>query len=319
MREITYAQASQEAIVEEFRRDEKTIHISAGAPANLRQEFGEERIKATPISESALAGAAIGLAGSGFRVVAGIGMATFGFVAMDQFVNQAAKITYMFGGQARFPIVYRMSNGLGASAAAQHSTNSYSMFMNVPGLKIILPSTPYDIKGLLKTAIRDDNPVISFEHMSLGRLTGEVPEEEYTIPLGVADIKKKGDDVTVVALSKMVHEALEAAEELEKEGISLEVIDPRTMVPMDSDTIRNSVARTGRLVVVDEACQTCGAAAEILSLVTEDNETFSKLKAPPKRVCGLDIPVPFSPPMEKYAVPDKEKIITAVKEIVGFS
>ncbi len=318
MREITYRQASQEAIVEEFRRDEKTVHMSADLPADLRREFGEARIRVTPVSESAMVGAAIGLAGSGFRPVANIRMATFGFVAMDQFVNQAAKITYMFGGQARFPILYRMSNGLGTSAAAQHSINPYSMFMNVPGLKIILPSTPYDVKGLLKTAIRDDNPVISFEHMGLGGLKGEVPEEEYTIPFGVADIKKKGSDVTVVALSKMVQEVLKIAEELEKEGISLEVIDPRTLVPLDRDTIRESVARTHRLVVVDEACLTCGAAGEILSLVAEDNSTFSQLKAPPKRVCGLDVPVPFSPPMEKYVVPDREKIIAAVKEVISY-
>jgi len=318
MREITYAQAAQEAIIEEFRRDEKTVHMSAELPGGLRREFGEDRIRVTPVSESAFAGAAIGLAGSGFRPVAEINLATFGFVAMDQLVNQAAKITYMFGGQAKFPILYRMRNGLGASAAAQHSTNSYSMFMNVPGLKIILPSTPYDVKGLLKTAIRDDNPVISFEHMALGGMKGEVPEEEYTIPFGVADIKRKGNDVTVVALSKMVPEVLGIAEELESEGISLEVIDPRTLVPMDRDTIRNSVARTGRLIAVDEACQTCGAAAEILSLVTEDNATFSRLKAPLKRVCGLDIPVPFSPPMEKFAVPDREKIIAAVKEVMAY-
>ncbi len=318
MREISYAQAAQEAIMEEFRRDEKTVHMSAELPGSLRREFGEVRIRVTPVSESAFAGAAIGLAGSGFRPVAEINLATFGFVAMDQLVNQAAKITYMFGGQAKFPILYRMRNGLGASAAAQHSTNSYSMFMNVPGLKIILPSTPYDVKGLLKTAIRDDNPVISFEHMALGGLKGEVPEEEYTIPFGKADIKRKGSDVTVVALSKMVQDVLKIAEELENEGISLEVIDPRTLVPMDRDTIRNSAARTGRLIAVDEACQTCGAAAEILSLVTEDKATFSRLKAPVKRVCGLDIPVPFSPPMEKYAVPDREKIIAAIKEVMAY-
>jgi pyruvate/2-oxoglutarate/acetoin dehydrogenase E1 component len=318
MREITYAQAAQEAIVEEFRRDNKTIHMSAELPRGLRHEFGDDRIRVTPVSESAFAGAAIGLAGSGFRAVADINLATFGFVAMDQMVNQAAKITYMFGGQARFPILYRMRNGLGASAAAQHSTNSYSMFMNVPGLKIILPSTPYDVKGLLKTAIRDDNPVISFEHMALGGLKGEVPQEEYTIPFGKADIKRKGSDVTVVALSRMVQDVLSIAEELESEGISLEVIDPRTLVPMDRDTIRNSVARTGRLVAVDEACQTCGAAAEILSLIAEDSATFSRLKAPTKRVCGLDIPVPFSPPLENYAVPDREKIIAAVKEVMAY-
>jgi pyruvate/2-oxoglutarate/acetoin dehydrogenase E1 component len=318
MREITYRQAGNEALLEEFRRNEKTVHLSADLPADLRQEFGEDRIRVTPVSESAMVGAAIGLAGSGFRAVANVRMATFGFVATDQFVNQAAKITYMFGGQAKFPILYRMSNGLGSSAAAQHSVNPYSMFMNVAGLKIILPSTPYDVKGLLKTALRENNPVISFEHMGLGGLTGEVPEEEYLIPFGVADIKRKGTDVTVVALSKMVHDALAVAETLAKEGISVEVIDPRTLVPMDRDTIRKSVARTGRLVVVDEACQTCGAAGEILSLIVEDDTTFSKLKAPTKRVCGLDVPVPFSRPMELYVVPDKDKIMAAIRGVMAY-
>jgi len=318
MREVTYRQAGNEAIIEEFRRNKKTVHMSADLPADLRQEFGEARIRVTPVSESAMAGAAIGLAGSGFRAVANIRMATFGFVAMDQFMNQAAKITYMFGAQARFPILYRMSNGLGQSAAAQHSINPYSMFMNVPGLKILLPSTPYDLKGLLKTALRDDNPVISFEHMGLGGVKGEVPEEDYTVPFGQADIKRKGTDVTVVALSKMVHDVLAVAEELATEGISVEVIDPRTLVPLDRETIRKSVAKTGRLVAVDEACQTCGAAAEILSLIVEDTDTFRKLKAPTKRVCGLDVPVPFSPPMEQYVVPDKAKITAAIKEVMRY-
>src|SRR3990170_1508534 len=318
MREVTYRQAGNEAIIEEFRRNKKTVHMSADLPADLRQEFGEARIRVTPVSESAMVGAGIGLAGSGFRAVANIRMATFGFVAMDQFMNQAAKITYMFGAQARFPILYRMSNGLGQSAAAQHSINPYSMFMNVPGLKIILASTPYDIKGLLKTALRENNPVISFEHMGLGGVKGEVPEEEYLIPFGVADIKRKGTDVTLVALSKLVHDALAVAEELSKEGISVEVIDPRTLVPMDRDTIRKSVARTGRLVVVDEACQTCGAGGEILSSVVEDDAIFSKLKAPAKRVCGLDVPVPFSRPMELYVVPDKAKITAAIKQVLAY-
>lgn len=318
MREITYNQASEEALKEEFRRDEKMVHLSADIPYELRQEFGEARVRVTPVSESAFVGAAIGLAGSGFRAVADIRMATFGFVAFDQMVNQAAKITYMFGGQARFPILYRMRNGLGQCAAAQHSVNPYSMYMNVPGLKIILPSTPYDVKGLLKTAIRDDNPVISFEHMTIGGVTGEVPEEEYTIPFGQADIKKKGNDVTVVALSKMVHDVLEVAEEMETQGISIEVVDPRTLVPLDRQTIRNSVAKTGRLVVVDEACQTCGAASEILSVIVEDDETFKRLKAPTKRVCGLDVPIPFSRPMELYVVPDKEKIKAAVNQVMSY-
>lgn len=318
MREITYMQASAEALQEEFRRNDKLIHIAEDIAFDLKQEFGEARVWQTPIAESSFVGAAIGLAGSGFRVVADLRMATFGFVAFDQFVNQAAKITYMFGGQAKFPILYRMRNGLGVSAAAQHSTNPYSMYMNAAGLKIILPSTPYDVKGLLKTALRDNNPVISFEHMTLGGVKGEVPEEEYTIPFGLADIKREGTDVTVIALSKMVYLALETAEELEKQGVSVEVVDPRTLVPMDRDTIRNSVAKTGRLVVVDEACQNCGAAAEILSLVVEDEKTFKRLKAPTKRVCGLDVPVPFSQPMELYSIPSKERIIVAVNQVLSY-
>jgi pyruvate dehydrogenase E1 component beta subunit len=210
-----------------------------------------------------------------------------------------------------------MTVGAGISAAAEHSVSPYSMYMNVPGLKIILPTTPYDVKGLLKTALRDDNPVVSFEHILLGGVTGEVPEDEYFIPFGQASIKKEGTDVTVVALAKMVYEALEAAEELAGEGISLEVIDPRTLVPLDSETILASVKKTGRLVVVDEACQTCGAAAEIVALVTADRATFSKLKAAPARVCGFDIPIPFSPPMEKYAVPDKARIVEAARDVMG--
>ncbi len=317
MRKITYDQAAAEALLEEFRRDPKTVHLSTDIPPDLRQEFGEERIRQTPISEASFVGAAIGLAGSGFRPVVNVRMATFGFVAMDQFVNQAAKITYMFGGQARFPIVYRMTVGASKSFAAQHSISPYSMYMNVPGLKIILPATPYDIKGLLKTAIRDDNPVICFEHMALGAMEGEVPEEEYLLPFGQAVIRREGTDVTVVALAKMVHDALAVAEELEKEGISAEVIDPRTLNPLDKETIKASVAKTGRLVVVDEACITGSAAAEFTAFVVEDAPTFKRLKSSPKRVCGLDVPIPYSPPMERYALPDREKIKAAIKEVMA--
>ncbi len=317
MRRISYNQASSEALVEEFRKNEKLVHMAEDMPPELLSEFGAERIRMTPISESAFVGAAIGLAGSGFRAVADVRMATFAFVAFDQFVNQAAKITYMFGGQAKFPILYRQRNGLGASAAAQHSVNPYSMYMNVPGLKIIIPSTPYDVKGLLKTALRDDNPVISFEHMKLGMMEGEVPEQEFTIPFGQASIVREGTDVTVVAISLMVHEAMAVAESMAKRGISVELIDPRTLVPLDKETIKNSVKKTGRLVVVDEACRTCGAAAEIVSVVVEDAEVFRSLKAPAKRVCGLDVPVPFSPPMEQFAIPDKARIAEAINQVLG--
>ena len=316
-RELTYQQAAMEGLQEEFRRDGKTLHFSEHLNEPLRQEFGDARVRETPISESAFVGAAVGLAGSGYRPIVDVGMATFGFVAMDQMINQAAKITYMFGGQARFPILYRMTVGTGMSMAAQHCISPYAMYMNAPGLKIILPSTPYDMKGLIKAAIRDNNPVISFEHIALGDMTGPVPTEEYVVPLGVSDIKRRGSDVTVVALAKMVHLALEAATELEKEGISLEVIDPRTLVPLDSDTIRESVAKTGRLVVVDEACTTCGAAAEVISRVVEDRKVYTALKSHPRRVCGADVPIPFSPPMEQSVVPDKAKIVAAIREVLA--
>jgi pyruvate/2-oxoglutarate/acetoin dehydrogenase E1 component len=316
MRKITYAEAAMEALQEEFRRDDRTVHLATDMNEPLLEEFGGERVRSTPISESAFVGAAIGLAGSGFRPIVDIRMATFGFVAMDQMMNQAAKITYMFGGQAKFPILYRMTVGAGMSMAAQHSINPYPMYMNIPGLKIILPSTPYDVKGLLKTAIRDNNPVISFEHMGLEELMGEIPVEEYTLPLGQAITRKEGDDVTVVALAKMVHLSLEVAEEMEEEGISIEIIDPRTLNPLDRKSIKTSVIKTGRLVVVDEACRTCGTAGEIISSVVEDTEVFTGLKASPKRVCGLDVPIPFSIPMESYVVPDKEKIAAAIREVM---
>lgn len=316
MRKISYAEAALEALQEEFRRDDKTVHLATDIPEPLLEEFGEERIRCTPISESAFVGAAIGLAGSGFRPVVDIRMATFGFVAMDQMMNQAAKITYMFGGQAEFPILIRMTVGTGMSMAAQHSINPYPMYMNIPGLKIILPSTPYDVKGLLKTAIRDNNPVVSFEHMGLEGLIGEVPEKEYTLPFGQASVRKEGSDVTVVALAKMVHLCLEAAEEMEKDGISVEIIDPRTLMPLDRESFKTSVMKTGRLVVVDEACRTCGTAGEIISSVVEDIKVFNSLKASPKRVCGLDVPIPFSRPMERYVVPDKEKIASAIRAVM---
>jgi len=316
MREITFEQAILEAIQEEFRRDPRTVHFSTNLPRELCEEFGAGRIRVTPVAESSFVGAAIGLAGSGFRTVVNIRMATFGFVAMDQLMNHAAKITYMFGGQASFPVLYRMTVGGGIAAAAEHSVSPYPMYMNSPGLKIILPSTPYDAKGLFKTALRDNNPVVSFEHITFADMKGEVPEDEYFVPFGQAAIRREGSDVTVVGLAKMAHEALAAADDLAAEGISMEVIDPRTLVPLDTGTILESVRKTGRLVVVDEACQTCGAAAEILALATSDKTTFARLKAAPARVCGLDVPIPFSPPLERFALPDKAAIVEAVREVM---
>ncbi|HSW58054.1 MAG TPA: transketolase C-terminal domain-containing protein [Dehalococcoidales bacterium] len=317
MREINCEQAGLEAIQEEFRRNSKTVHMSTDMPLELLQEFGPDRIRMTPIAENSFCGAAIGLAGSGYRTVVNLRMATFSFVAMDQIFNHAAKITYMFGGQAKFPILYRMTIGAGIGGAAEHSISPYPMYMNVPGLKIILPSNAYDLKGLLKTALRENNPVVSFEHALLGGVQYPVPEEEYLIPFGQASVIRKGKDVTLVALSKMVQEALAAADELKQEGISVEVIDPRTLVPLDKEAIFKSVRKTGRLVVVDEACQTCGAAAEIIALVTGQKTVFAALKATPARVTGLDVPIPFSPPMEKFAIPDKNKVMDAVYEVMG--
>jgi len=312
-KEITYAQAGLEAIIEEMRRDPKTFHLGTDAPAPLVEAFGSERVRPTPIAESALTGIAVGAAGSGYRPIVNWSQVTFSFVAMDQIVNQAAKIHYMFGGQVTFPILFRATVGGGTRRAAQHSQSPYSMFMNVAGLKIILPSTPYDLKGMLKSAVRDNNPVISFETDRLAGLAGEVPDEDYTIPLGQADVKREGKDVTIVALAWLVHEALAAAETLAAEGISVEVVDPRSLVPMDADAIRASVQKTGRLVVADEAGPTCGASAEIAALATEDPATFKALKAPVKRVCALQVPIPYSPGLEDHVFPDREKIAEGVR------
>jgi acetoin:2,6-dichlorophenolindophenol oxidoreductase subunit beta len=319
MRQISYAAAAMEAMLEEMRRDPRTIHLATDAPSPLVKEFGAQRVRGTPITEAAFTGMAIGAAGSGYRPIVNWSMVTFGFVAMDQMVNQASKIHYMFGGQAKFPIVFRASVGGGRQLAAQHSQSPYSMFMNLAGLKMILPSTPYDMKGLLKAAIRDDNPVLSFESSRLMGIRGDVPEEEYIVPLGKADIKREGSDVTVVALAWMVHEALAAAEALQQEGISVEVIDPRTLVPMDAATIRASVQKTGRLVVADEAGPTAGASAEIATLVTEDRTTFARLKAPVKRVCALQVPIPYSPALENQVFPDRKKIAAGVREVMTVS
>ena len=317
MRELTYAQAGVEAVAEEMRTDPRIFYMCTDPNMTLVKEFGEKRIKATPIAEAALTGIAIGAAGSGYRPIMDWRQVTFSFVAMDQIVNQAAKIHYMFGGQRTFPILYRANVGGGTRLAAQHCQCPYSMFMNLSGLKMFLPSTPYDLKGLLKTAIRDNNPVISFESNRLLTTKGPVPEEDYSIPLGVADIKRKGSDVTVVAIAWLVHEALAAAEELAKSGISVEVVDPRTLVPLDVETIRNSVRKTGRLVVADEAGPTAGFSAEVAAVATEDPATFARLKAPVRRVCALNVPIPYSPNLEDFVFPDRKRIIAGIHEVLG--
>jgi len=305
-----------EALTEEMRRDPKTFHLSTDAPEPLLAEFEAERVRSTPIAESALTGMAIGAAGSGYRPIVDWRLVTFSFVAMDQIVNQAAKIHYMFGGQARFPIVFRTGVGGGTRRAAQHSQSPYSMHMNLAGLKMVLPSTPYDVKGLIKTAVRDDNPVIVFEADRLGALEGEVPEEEYLVPFGSADIKREGGDVTVIALAWLVHEALAAAELLAAEGIEVEVIDPRSLVPMDADTLRAAVRRTGRVVIADEANPTAGAAAEIATVLTEDPETFRALKAAPRRVCAAPVPIPYAPGLEDHVFPNRDRILEAVRGVL---
>jgi len=273
-------------------------------------------VRFTPISEAVLTGMGLGAAGCGFRPIVNWRMVTFSFVAMDQIVNQASKIRYMFGGQADFPVTYRCTTGGGIGLAAQHSQSPYSMWMHLAGLKIILPSSPADAKGLLKSAIRDNNPVVSFECSRLATATGPVPDGDHLVPIGVAEVKRAGTDVTIVGLAYYVSEALAVAEELAREGISVEVVDPRTLVPMDADTLRASVRKTGRVVIVDEAPATCSAASEIAALLAEDPETFRALKAPVRRVCAVPVPVPYSPTLERAALPSREDIKAAVYDVL---
>jgi pyruvate/2-oxoglutarate/acetoin dehydrogenase E1 component len=282
----------------------------------LAEEFGIERVRDTPISESAFVGAGIGAAMTGMRPIVEVRFTDFLFVAMDQLANQAAKLRFMTGGQVKLPLVFRAALGGGLSAGAHHSQCPEALFMHIPGLKIAMPSTPYDAKGLFKTAVRDDNPVMFFEHKCLYGTKCYVPEDEYTIPFGAAEVKKEGKDVTLVATSLMVHKSLAAAKKLENEGIGVEVIDPRTLVPLDKQTILNSVEKTSKLVIVGEDCKTCGVGAEIAAVVAE--EAFSYLAAPIKRVAVLDVPIPFSPELEKRTIPDENSIIDGVKEVVNW-
>ncbi|HVP16871.1 MAG TPA: alpha-ketoacid dehydrogenase subunit beta [candidate division Zixibacteria bacterium] len=324
MRRITYREALRQALREEMRRDSSVFLLGedigrhwGGAfkvTDGLAQEFGDERVRDTPISESAIVGTGVGAAITGMHPVAEIMFGDLTALAMDQIANQAAKIRYMFGGQASCPLVIRTPFGAGVNIASHHSQSLEAWFMHVPGLQVAVPSTPYDAKGLLKTAIRGSNPVFFCEHKLLYPVEGDVPEEEYTIPFGVAELKRKGSDVTVVATMYMVHKALNAAAELEKEGLNVEVIDPRTLTPLDKRAIVDSVKRTGRLVIVSEDCKTGGVSAEIASVVAE--EAIDYLDAPIKRVTGADTPIPFSPPLEQYVIPNEKTIIKAVKAIV---
>jgi len=325
VRMISYGEAIREALIEEMAGDERVFLLGEdialyggafGVTRGLLQQFGPKRVRNTPISEAAIAGAAVGAAVTGLRPVAEIMYIDFIGLAMDQIVNQGAKMRYMFGGKTSVPMVLRTTVGAGKCSAAHHSQSLEAWFFHIPGLKVVMPSTPYDAKGLLKTAIRDDNPVIFLEHKMLYNTKGEVPEDDYSVPFGVADIKRKGTDVTIIATSKMVYEAVEAARILsEREGIEAEVIDPRTLVPLDSETIVKSVMKTGRAVIVHEACQRGGIGGELAALIA-DSPAFDYLDAPIKRVAGENVPIPFSPPLEEYVIPDKDKIIQAVKEVL---
>lgn len=316
MRQVTFAQALDEAVAEEMRADERVILLGTDFSGNPVAEFGSSRVRHTPISEAVITGMGLGAAGCGYRPIVNWRRVTFAFLAMDQIVNQASKIRHMFGGQADFPVTYLCITGGGRGMAAQHSQSPYSMWMHVAGLKVILPSSPADAKGLLKSAIRDNNPVVFFECDRLMTVTGSVPEGDFTVPIGVGAIKRAGHDVTLVGLGYYVNEALAVADELADKGISVEVIDPRTLVPLDVDLIRKSVRKTGRLVVVDEAPPTCSAAGEIAAIVVEDLKTFQALRAPISRVCAASVPVPYSPVLEQAALPGQKQIRDAVMRVV---
>jgi len=335
MKKLTMAEAIREALREEMLRDERVFLIGEdigiekgfggpfGVTKGLSEEFGHERVRDTPISESAIIGVAIGAAMMGMRPVAEVQYGDFIFCAMDQVVNQAAKMRYMSGGQVKIPMVIRIPTGA-SGRGAQHAQSPEAFFTHVPGLKVAAPSSPYDAKGLLKTAIRDDNPVLFFEHKLLYGSKGYrserggvevvsvVPEEEYLIPFGVADIKRKGNDVTIVTKLLMVYKSLIVARKLEEEGISVEVIDPRTLVPFDKESVINSVKKTGRLVIVEEDTKTGGWGAEVAAIIVE--EAIDYLDAPVKRISTMDTPIP-PPPLESYIIPDEERIIKAVKEL----
>lgn len=325
MREITYAQAINEALREEMQKDPMVVTLGEdigfiggnfGVTKGLQAEFGRDRVKDTPISEDAIVGLALGAALVGARPVAEIMFSTFLGCCMDEISNQVSAIRYMSGGQCNIPLVIRTANSLGRSGAAQHSGRTEAWIMHTPGIKVAVPSTPYDAKGLLKTAIRDSNPVIFFEHaIAYYGVKGPVPEEEYTIPFGVADVKREGGDITIVAYSVMVKKALEAAQILALDGIEAEVIDPRTLAPLDMETIINSVKKTGRVIVASEECETAGVCAEIGFRIA--NEAFDYLDAPIQRVATADVPVPFSPPLENYMMAKTEDIVAAGRKLVA--
>ncbi|MER3417559.1 MAG: alpha-ketoacid dehydrogenase subunit beta [Chloroflexota bacterium] len=324
MSEMSFAQAIRAAIREEMLRDERVFLLGEdigvyggafGVTDGLLAEFGPERVRDTPISEAAIAGAAIGAALGGLRPIAEFQFFDFVLLAMDQLVNQAAKIRYMFGGTVSVPIVVRGPAGSGTGAAAQHSQSLEALFTHIPGLKVVAPSTPADAKGLLLAAIRDPNPVIFVEHKLLYRTRGEVPEGNFVVPLGQADVKRPGRDVTIIATQIMVPRALAAAERLAGEGIECEVIDPRTLAPLDVATIEASVARTGRVIVVHEAVKQGGIGAEIAAQIVE-GPAFDYLDAPVRRLAGQPVPIPYNKTLERCAVPQEDDIVSAVRDLL---
>ncbi|WP_281420459.1 alpha-ketoacid dehydrogenase subunit beta [Tissierella simiarum] len=326
MKEMTYKDAVNLAMREEMRRDEEVFLMGEdvglyggafGVSVGMLEEFGEDRVRDTPISEAVIAGAGAGAAVTGMRPIVEIMFMDFTTIAMDSLVNQAAKMRYMFGGKAKVPMTLRCPGGSGTGAAAQHSQSLEAWFCHVPGLKVVVPGTAADAKGLLKAAIRDDNPVVFVEQKTLYKEKGMVPvDEDFIIPLGKGEIKKEGTDVTVVSYGRMLPRVLKVAEELEKEGISVEVVDPRTLVPLDKEIIINSVIKTGRVVLVNEACKTGGYIGEIASVIAE-SEAFDYLDAPILRLAGLDVPIPYNPELEKAAVPSEEQIRAGILKVMN--
>jgi pyruvate dehydrogenase E1 component beta subunit len=324
LREITFAQAINEALAEEMRRDPRVFIIGedvaeAGTPfkvlAGLVKEFGPERVIDSPISEAGITGIGVGAAMTGMRPVVDIMFGDFITLTMDQMVNQAAKIHYMSGGKLKVPMVMRTTLGATRRSAAQHSQSLHAWFSHIPGLKVVLPSTPYDAKGLLKTAIRDDNPVVFFEDKLMYQMKGPVPDAEYTIPFGVAAIKRQGRDITLISTSSMVQVSLSAADILDHSGVSAEVIDVRTTFPLDKQTLVDSARKTSRVIVVDEGYQRYGVTAEIASVIAD--EAFYYLDAPVRRMGAMDVPVPFSPVLEDQTVPTPESVAAMARTLCG--
>jgi len=325
MRELSYADAINEALRQAMQDDERVVLLGEDigcyggifqVTKGLLEEFGPERVVDTPISEAGFVGGCVGAALTGMRPIAEIMFIDFTTACMDMIFNQMAKMHYMFGGQGRVPMVLRVNVGAGRCAAAQHSQSFHSIFMHMPGLYVAAPSTPYDAKGLMLESIRNDNPVIFVEHKKLYVEKGPVPEEHYTIPFGQADIKREGRDITIVATHAMVGRALKAAEDLAKDGIEVEIVDPRTLTPLDKKTIFDSIKKTGRLLVADEDYKTCSVASEIAALAAE--EIIYDLKAPVARVCSPDTPVPFSPPLEQAYIPEVKDIVPAVQRLMQY-